>query len=366
VTSRERVQMAVAHEAPDHVPSDDSFWTDTKIRFVAEGMPEDVLEADYFGFDLAHIYLDASPRLPERLLSETEDVVTYVSKSGYSCTKWKHKGGALHYFDHVTPTREAWESVKPRLVVDIDGTARISKQPYFDPFVTYPIWADATAEYREAAVTERYVLLNFYGPWEATWRHHGFVETCMDLAQDADWVADMFATYAELVCATISKGWDCGIRPDGICLQEDLGTTQSTIMSPGAFRQFLIPCYDKIFGLARAYGMSRFMHSDGRIHAVLDDLIEAGVQALNPIDTGSGMDLVDLRNRYGRRLTLYGGISGRDMHDVAKSNAEIDAKIPVAASSGGYIFHSDHSVPPTVGLKRYKEILQRVRALTTR
>jgi uroporphyrinogen decarboxylase len=329
-------------------------------------MPEDVLEADFFGFDLAHINLDASPRLPERLLSETEDTVNYVSKSGYSCTKWKHKGGALHYFDHVTPTREAWEFVKKRMVVDIDGTARISKQSYFDPFVTYPTWEDAAAEYREVAATERYVLLGFYGPLEATWRHHGYVETCMDLLQNADWVADMFTTYTELVCASISKGWKCGIRPDGLFLIEDLGTTQGTLMSPAVFRKLFIPCYAKILDVARAYGMSRFMHSDGRIHAVLDDLIEVGVEVLNPIDTGSGMDLVALKNRYGDRLTLYGGISGRDMHDVAKSNAEIDAKIPIAARRGGYIFHSDHSVPPSVNLRRYEEILQRVRALTSR
>jgi len=364
--SRERVQLAVAHEAPDHAPADDELFEDCRTRFISEGMPEDVSSADYFGFDFAHMGLDASPRLPERIIEETEEQITYVSKSGYSAVKWKKKSGALHYFDHVTETKEDWERMKARLVLDVDGLARISKTGVFAPFVTWPSWEGAAQEYREARETGRYVLLGFYGPLEATWRHHGYVETCMDFAQDREWLGEMMGTYTELVCATIERGLEAGITPDGLFLIEDLGTTQGTLMSPEAFRAVIKPCYARILEVARERGLARFMHSDGRIHAILDDLVEVGVEVLNPIDTGSGMDLVELKERYGKRLVLFGGVSGRLMHDAEKSNAEIDRCIPVAARGGGYIYHSDHSVPPTVGLARYKEILARVREASSR
>ena len=361
LNSRERVEMAVAHEAPDYAPAYDALFTDCRARFICEGMPEDAAETDYFGFDIEMLSLDATPRLPEKVINETDDKLTYTSKAGYSAVKWKKKSGALHYFDHVTQTREDWERIRKRLVLDVDGTARISKTSYFTPFVAYPDWAGAAREYRALRATGRYVLLAFYGPFEATWRHHGYTETCMDFAQNPDGLSEMMNAYTDLVCDVIRKGLECGIKPDGIFLVEDLGTTHATLMSPAAFRKIIKPCYVKIFDLARGGGMSRFMHSDGRIHAILDDLIEVGLQVLQPIDTGSGMDLVELKERYGEQLTFFGGVSARDMHDVEKSNAQIDQKIPVAARGGGYIYHSDHSVPPTVSLARYKEILARVR-----
>ncbi|MBN1344154.1 MAG: hypothetical protein JXQ73_15825 [Phycisphaerae bacterium] len=366
MTPRQRVKTALAHEEPDVVPSDESFWEDCLIRFHEEGMPEDVWPADYFGFDFEHMSLDASPRLPERLIEETEDRITYVAKHGYSAIKWRAKSGALHYFDHVSQTSEGWQAIKSRLTVDIDGTARMSRQPYFPPFVTYPTWEGAAEEFRQAHATDRFVLMSCYGPFEATWRHRGYLESCMDFIENADLLSEMVTAYTDLVCATLRRGIDHGIVPNGLWLTEDLGTTQGTLMSPEAFRQILKPCYARIYEAARAAGIARFMHSDGRIHAILDDLIEVGLEALNPIDVHSGMDLVELKRRYGERLTFFGGISARDMHDAAKSDAEIDRKIPVAAKGGGYIFHSDHSVPPTVGLARYREILERVRGLTRR
>ena len=361
MTSRERVARAVAHEEPDHAPCDDALFVDCRARFVAEGMPEEIADADYFGFDIEHLSLDASPRLPERPIREDEEQESFVSKHGYSATRWKNKSGALHYFDHVSETPEGWAAVKRRMVLDVDGTARISKTSYFAPFVRYPTWVGAADEYRELAATGRYVLLGFYGPLEATWRHHGYVRTLEDFAADQDLLLDMVNTYTDLVCAVVRQGVENGIRPDGLFLIEDLGTTHATLMSPEAFRKILKPCHAAIFQLAREHRMSRFMHSDGRIHAILDDLMDAGLQALNPIDTGSGMDLVELRKRYGDQLTLYGGIAARDMHDTAKSNAQIDHAVPIAARGGGYIYHSDHSVPPTVSLARYKAMLERVR-----
>lgn len=365
ISSRDRVRMAVAHEEPDHVPCDDDLFEDCRRQFVAEGMPADVSAADTFGYDFEHLALDASPRLPQRLIEETETQITFVHKAGYSATKWKNKSGALHYFDHVTRTHADWDRVRQRLVPDVDGSARISRTSYFTPFVAYPDWDGAVAEYQELRDTGRYVLIGFYGPLEATWRHHGYVETMMDLAQDPDWVAEMMHTYTDLVCDTIRSGWQRGIRPDGLFLIEDLGTTQGTLMSPECFRRVILPCHAAVFTIGRELGMSRFMHSDGRIHAILDDLIEAGMEVLNPIDTGSGMDLVALKRRYGQNLALFGGVSARDMHDPQRSNAQIDRGVPVAAKGGGYIYHSDHSVPPGLTLARYRDILDRVRRCTT-
>ncbi len=361
MTPRQRVAMAVAHEEPDRAPCDDSFWEDTLARFRREGVPQDVSPTDHFEFDIEHMHLDASPRLPEKIIAEDDQTITAASRYGYSARKWKGRGGALHYFDHASTTRQALEVIKRRMVVDVDGQARIGKAFSIEPFENHPTWEAAASQFRKVAATDRYVLLGFYGPFEATWHHHGFEATLMDMMTDADWIADMMKTYANLVCATIERGWASGIRPDGVFLVEDLGTVKATTFSPDLFRSLLKPCHAQIFALAARLGMARFMHSDGRIHALLDDLVDAGVQVLNPIDTGSGMDLMELKRRYGKRLALFGGISGRDMHDAAVCDARINTQLPIAMRGGGYLFHSDHSVPPDVSLERYREILQLVR-----
>lgn len=366
MTSRERVQMVLAHEEPDVLPANDSLWDETRRRFQAEGMPADIPPADFFNFDIDHLFLDASPRFPERLIEETAETFTYVSKHGYSCKRWKNQSGALHYFDHRSRDPSGWKEIKQRMIVDVDGTARISKSSYFEPFIPYPTWEGSAAQFRALQAAGRFILLLLYGPFEATWRHHGYVESNTDLLDNPDWMEEMFATYADLACATIHRGLQHGIRPDGIFLLEDLGTTHGPLMSPQAFRTRIKPFYAQIFEMAKTQGMAVFLHSDGRIMALLDDLMDVGVQALNPIDLAAGMDPRELKQRYGKRLTLYGGISARDMHDAVKSNAEIDRNIPLLAKGGGYIFHSDHSVPPTVSLDRYQKILKRVRSVAFR
>ena len=75
------------------------------------------------------------------------------------------------------------------------------------------------------------------------------------------------------------------------------------------------------------------------------------------------MDLVALRQRYGQRLTFFGGIDAVKMAGPSTDlENELRQKVPLARE-GGYIFHSDHSCPPTVNLQRYHWLLSRARAI---
>lgn len=84
---------------------------------------------------------------------------------------------------------------------------------------------------------------------------------------------------------------------------------------------------------------------------------------LNPLEAKAGMDVVELRKRYGSRLAFYGNIDATKMagpREVIES--ELRRKIPMARN-GGYVFHSDHSCPPDVTLERYQWILNTARAI---
>ena len=73
----------------------------------------------------------------------------------------------------------------------------------------------------------------------------------------------------------------------------------------------------------------------------------------------TGMSVVDLKPKYGRKLTFFGNISEQSFFKGKEAiEAELREKIPVAMEGGGYIYHSDHSIPPEVTLETYRHAMK--------
>jgi uroporphyrinogen decarboxylase len=107
-------------------------------------------------------------------------------------------------------------------------------------------------------------------------------------------------------------------------------------------------------------GMKVLLHSDGNIKNLLPLIIEAGYDCLQPIEAKAGMDLRELKPIYGDKLSFMGGINVELMSEDDKIEEEIKSKITVAKKGGGYIYHSDHSVPNSVSLSQYKNVINLV------
>jgi uroporphyrinogen decarboxylase len=228
-------------------------------------------------------------------------------------------------------------------------------------FAPYPRWEQALEKYRRLHAAGRYMLLNVYGPWEQMWRHRGMENLLVDLATDPDWVEDMARTYQDLVLAILDRCLALGIKPDGLLMVEDLGSNRATLMSPACWRRIFKPETARVGDFLARHGIDFWMHSCGAVQALVDDLVECGLGVLNPLQGAAGLDVVDMRQRYGRRLTFFGNIAAKRMLGPrAELEAEIRRKVPVAAQ-GGYIFHSDHSVPPQVDFDQYCWMLRLAR-----
>lgn len=359
LTSKERVRKLLVFEEPDRIARADGFWEDTLARWRAEGLPPEVDPSDYFDFDFDWLYLDASLRLPEKLLEETDEYTIREDKHGFIAKQWKGRAGALGYLDHKVKTRRDWERLKPRLAVDFGGASRINTISYFTPFVQWPTWEEMVARFREMRQRQRYILLMVYGPHEATWRKHGFEATLMDYALDPGFLADMSRTHMDLVIATLEKAQTYGIKPDGILMAEDLGINTGLMLSPKAYDQVLFPEHRRLGDYLHAHGIHYFIHSDGDIRRLIPRLIDAGIQVLQPLEAKAGLDVRQLKEQYGKNLAFMGNI---DVRKMAASSAELEeevrSKLEVAMRGGGYIYHSDHSVPPTVSLQQYRELMR--------
>jgi uroporphyrinogen decarboxylase len=186
----------------------------------------------------------------------------------------------------------------------------------------------------------------------------------MDLVTDPDFVIDMASTYMELLIAVLQRCLEEGIKPDGVFLIEDLAYTMGMLMSPRSWRQIFKPLVHQLGQFLSANGIDFWMHCCGNAEAIFEDLIDCGLQVIQPLEAKSGLDVRELRKTYGDRLTFWGNI---DVINMANgTDEEIDEEIrtkimPFVAGGGGYIYHSDHSVPPEVSYERYQLVLDLVR-----
>ena len=111
---------------------------------------------------------------------------------------------------------------------------------------------------------------------------------------------------------------------------------------------------------AHERGVYARMHSCGDINPFVPELIDIGMDGLNPLEVKAGMDPVFLKEKYGDKLVFHGGINAVLWDQPEAIKAEINRVIPKMKENGGYIFASDHSIPENVSLEDFKGIIREV------
>ena len=148
---------------------------------------------------------------------------------------------------------------------------------------------------------------------------------------------------------------------------EDLAYKTGPFISPGMFREFMLPCYQKLIGLLRDHGVEhRIVDSDGDNWKLIPLFIEAGATGLGPMEVAAGMDVVALREAF-PRLQMVGGIDKRRLAaGKAAIDEELESKVPGVLASGGYIPCIDHGVPPDVSWECFQYYRERLTGLVER
>jgi uroporphyrinogen decarboxylase len=153
-----------------------------------------------------------------------------------------------------------------------------------------------------------------------------------------------------------------GLTFDAAALADDLGYQASPLISPELYREVVMPHHKMLCDYFADRGLATMFHSDGNIAPLIPSFLEAGFRSLNPLEVKAGLDLRPLKKQYGDRLVLYGNIDVRKLSgSLEMIEEEILPKLQAVGDSGGYIFHSDHSVPNNVSLKNYRHALSLVR-----
>jgi uroporphyrinogen decarboxylase len=143
--------------------------------------------------------------------------------------------------------------------------------------------------------------------FEAAWRLRGLENFLIDLVRRPDWahfLLDRLGTLARRNAETLARA---GV--DVLALDDDVGMPGGMMISPATWREFFKPRLEEIIRAARAIepDLRILYHSDGHIAPILDELVEIGVNAINPVQP-EHMDALRIRRRFGPRLALWGTI----------------------------------------------------------
>jgi uroporphyrinogen decarboxylase len=163
----------------------------------------------------------------------------------------------------------------------------------------------------------------------------------------------------ELMRAQIKAG---GGRLDGFVIWGDVAYKKGMLFSPVFWRKVFKPGVRAMVEESHAAGLPVIYHGCGNVNKIFEDFIDLGIDAYNPLEAKAGMDVVDLRERFGHQMGFCGNM---DVMVWARGDKEELERVVMrkltAAVGGGYIFQSDHTVPDNVSGEAYDFVVKLVR-----
>jgi uroporphyrinogen decarboxylase len=339
------------HREPDRVPITDGPWESTLVRWRREGLPQDVRWDRYFDVDrIVAIGVDTSPRYEREVIEETDSYIIERDSWGITKRNFKPVSSTFEHLDHVVRDPGTWQAAKRRM--------RPTRER-----IDWPALEGNYATWREQ------------GAWikVAPWFGYDIVnarlcntETVLyAMADNPAWVADMCNHLCDLALALLDVLWAEGYVFDELMWFDDMAYRNGMLFSKKMWREIVRPYQERAIHWAHAHGIAAHLHCCGDISALLPELVDLGLDALNPLEVKAGMDAARIKREYGDDLVLQGGFDIRLWEDGAKAEENIRALLPVMMESGGYVFASDHSIADSVSLENYGRIVSLVKEVGT-
>jgi uroporphyrinogen decarboxylase len=356
VTSRERVLAAMRHRQPDRTPFDFSwgFAPAQLQRFRQETGARD--PDDYFGADTR--LLRPSPTRARTDFSRYLGLLP----DGAQVDEWGigrrpststdaahgHLDGFLHPLLRASTARDASDYPLP----DLDADYR------YEDFA-----ARAAAVQAQGLAALAVMDCTIF---EVAWYLRSMEQLLLDFADASPFAAGLLDRIADIREVQARRYAESGA--DVICMGDDVGTQRGMLMSVRMWRTWLKPRLARVIAAARAArpDVLVFFHSDGNVTAIVEDLVEIGVDILNPVQPEC-MDPVALRARFGRRLCLWGTIGTQSTFPFGSPEdvrREVRTRIETVGRGGGLFLSPTHMIEPEVPFANIAAFVDAVKSTT--
>lgn len=186
--------------------------------------------------------------------------------------------------------------------------------------------------------------------FEMYWRLRGLEEAVVDIAENPALVSAMFGKCADFA-VTLSCESCARFSPDWLWTGDDVAGQNALVMSPRSWRELIRPHLQRVVDVGKARGLPVAYHSCGAVRAIIPDLIDMGIDVLNPVQCNCpGMDPIDLKKEFGASLTFMGGVDTQGLlpnGTAAEVRKATERLLEVMTSDGGgYILAASHTIPP--------------------
>ncbi|MBI2940768.1 MAG: hypothetical protein HYY04_10060 [Chloroflexi bacterium] len=347
MNDRERYRATMRFQPVDRPPLHAGHgWAATLARWRQEGLPLVMSVADYFGYDrfeLAPVDFRFVPPFPKTILSQDDFAVTYQNDEGVILQDRRDNWelSMPHFLEFPVKNREDFERLKPRM----DPTS-LERLP--------PGWSTLCERWRYRTVPLQLMgdrVGGFYGPLRGMMGIEALSYTYYD---DPRLIEEMMDAKLHLVLGVIKRVL-ADTTVDRFVFWEDMACRNGPLISPATFRRLMVPRYRVIADCLRSHGAQEvWVDSDGDVNSLIPLWLEAGVNGVYPMEVQSGMDVVQLRQTYGRDLLMSGGLDKKVLtRDKQAIRDEVMRKVPKLVEEGGYIPAIDHSVPPDVSFEAF-------------
>lgn len=370
LTSRERILKALNHEEADRVPMDLGGTHDSAI--VVEGYER--LKA-YFGVESKTEIMQRMTRAAmvdeavlQRLGIDTRAIILGspirglaaelgpgVYRDMWGVERFHPEGG--YYYDQRTAPLAG-----PVTVADV------ARYPWPDPEDSG--FLNGMRERLDwiRSHTEAAAVLTLPAPFvHLTQFIRGFEGWYTDFILGADLLEALFDAVLEITLRIAERELErFGADVDVVRCGDDLGAQNGLQVSYDHYRRFIKPRHARFFRRVRELTPAKLMfHSCGSIVDILDDLVEIGVDIINPVQvTARGMDPVALKKKYAGKLVFWGGTDSQKtmpFGTVADIRKMVESLIETLGRGGGYVFSSCHNIQPDVSVEKVVAMFEHAR-----
>ena len=359
MTSRDRVLAAINHQEPDRVPLDIGGGSSTSVVIEGYqrlkehlGLPSKT-EVMNKTFRVARL----DERVMQRLGSDCRPLAAGPpaqwtpppSKPGTFVDMWGITWRRAYYGDGCY----YWELAHSPLAEATAGDLESYPWPDpLDPGFTAGLAEEARGLYEE---TDYAIMADggFKSFWELGYMLRGLEQMLMDVALNPSFVSALMTKLLEI--NTVATG--CFLDGVGPYIQvlrtgDDLATQSGALISPQACRTILRPVYKEYFDFIKSKTEAKiFFHSCGNTVDLLDDLIDIGVDIINPVQVSAMGDTSALKTRFGDRVVFWGAIDTQHVlphGSTQEVENEVRQRIHDLGPGGGFVLAPVHNIQPDV------------------
>ena len=283
------------------------------------------------------------PPFEGKVIREDETYIWRVDRFGCTLREFKHQMTMPEWIDFPVKTATDLERI---LTERFDSSALHDRLPG-DLEKKLALWQNGNFDK---------VLYLDGGCYYGTLRNMAGVENASLLLYDSPQLCEELFERINYYCMEGLKRVLPKLKVNYLGFGEDIAYRFGPLVSPEMIRGMIVPHYKKVTEYARRFGVDiTWYDSDGDLRLILDDLLGAGINCFAPLEIAADMDPVRLREKYGRKIRLIGGIDKRKVAEGRDAIRQVfrDTVRPLL-DQGGYLPAIDHSVSADISWDNYR------------